>query len=237
MRRVCERLASSGCEPTRRRDQPVPAPARRQPRRLVPVGRRGAGARPRRGQADPALDRLRRLPLVPRDGARVVRERRDRGVDERALRQRQGRPRGAARPRRGLHGGGRRAVRAGRLADDGLPDARRRAVLRRHVLPARAAARPAELPAGAGRDRGGLARPARRRRAVGGAARRGGRPLGVAPPVQRAADRRVARRGGARPRARASSPRTAAGGARRSSRTRPCSSSCSGATATTPAPW
>ena len=39
------------------------------------------------------------------------------------------------------------ADRPGRLADDRLPDARRRAVLRRHVLPARAAARPAELPA------------------------------------------------------------------------------------------
>ena len=191
-------VASSGREPARGRDQPLPAPARRQPGRLVPVGRGGARARPRRGQADPALDRLRRLPLVPRDGARVVRERRDRGVDERALRQHQGRPRGAARPRRGLHGGGGRALRAGRLADDGLPDARRRALLRRHLLPARAAARPAELPAGAGRDRSGLARPARRGRDVGGAARRGGRPLGVAAPFQRAADRSGAHGGGAR---------------------------------------
>ena len=33
-----------------------------------------------RGQADPALDRLQRVPLVPRDGARVVRGRRDRAA-------------------------------------------------------------------------------------------------------------------------------------------------------------
>ena len=49
----------------------------------------------------------------------------DRGADERALRERQGRPGGAARPRRRLHGGGGRADRPGRLADDGLPHARR----------------------------------------------------------------------------------------------------------------
>ena len=41
-----------------------------------------------RGQADAALRRLLGLPLVPRDGARVVRERRDRGAHEPPLRQR-----------------------------------------------------------------------------------------------------------------------------------------------------
>ena len=46
-------------------------------------------------------------------------------ADERALRQRQGRPRGAARRRRDLHGRGRRADRPRRLADDGVPHARR----------------------------------------------------------------------------------------------------------------
>ena len=70
-------------------------------------------------------------------------------ADERALRQRQGRSRGAAGPRRDLHGRRRRADRARRLADDRLPHARRTAVLRRHVLPARAAPRAAELPPGA----------------------------------------------------------------------------------------
>ena len=41
---------------------------------------------------DPPLGRLQRLSLVPRDGARVVRGSGDRGRDEPALRQRQGRP-------------------------------------------------------------------------------------------------------------------------------------------------
>ena len=41
-----------------------------------------------------------RLPLVPRDGTRVLRRRRDRGVPQRALRRDQGRPRGASRRRR-----------------------------------------------------------------------------------------------------------------------------------------
>ena len=43
----------------------------------------------------------------------------DGGVHERALRQRQGGPRGAAGRRRGLHAGDHRDDRAGRLADDG----------------------------------------------------------------------------------------------------------------------
>ena len=46
-------------------------------------------------------------------------------ADERAFRQRQGRSRGAARRRRALHGRDRVDDRSGRLADDGLPDARR----------------------------------------------------------------------------------------------------------------
>ena len=59
-----------------------------------------------------------------------------------------------------------------RLADDGLPDAAGRAVLRRHVLPARAATRDARIPAGARRARGGVSHAARRRREAGGGARR-----------------------------------------------------------------
>ena len=61
--------------------------------------RRRSSRRAARGQADPAVDRLLGLPLVPRDGARVVRGRGDRRADERAVRQHQGRSRGAARPR------------------------------------------------------------------------------------------------------------------------------------------
>ena len=56
-----------------------------------------------RGQAHPPLHRLLRLPLVPRDGEGVFRERRHRGADERALRLDQGRPGGAARRRPDLH--------------------------------------------------------------------------------------------------------------------------------------
>ncbi len=60
-------------EPARRRDESVPPPARAQPGRLVPVGRGGARPGQDGGQADLPVDRLRRLPLVPRHGARVVR--------------------------------------------------------------------------------------------------------------------------------------------------------------------
>ena len=59
-------------------DQSLPAPARPQPGRLVPVGRRRRWrGRSARGQADLPVDRLRRVPLVPRHGARVVRGRDD----------------------------------------------------------------------------------------------------------------------------------------------------------------
>ena len=79
-------------------------------------GRVRGGAAARRAGA--AQRRVRRVPLVPRDGARVVRGRGDRGVPERALRQHQGRPRGAARRGRGLHAGDHGDDRARRLADD-----------------------------------------------------------------------------------------------------------------------
>ena len=54
-----------------------------------------------------------------------------------------------------------------RLADDSVPDAGRQTVLRRHVLPAGAAARAAVVPAGADRDRPGMDRTARRGRDAG----------------------------------------------------------------------
>ena len=73
-------------QPAGRRDVPLPPPAQGQPRGLVSVGRGSACSRPRGGPADPPLDRLLRLPLVPRDGARVVRGRGDRALDKRALR-------------------------------------------------------------------------------------------------------------------------------------------------------
>ena len=134
------------------------------------TGSRGARRRTRsRARREPAaarLDRLLRLPLVPRDGARELRGRRDRGADERAVRLHQGRPRGAPRRRRDLHGGLPADERPGRLAAERVPDpGAADAVLRRHLLPAGAAARDAELADGARGDRrrlGGAARADRR---------------------------------------------------------------------------
>ena len=65
------------------------------------------------------------------------------GADERAVRQHQGRPRGAARPRRDLPARAGADGRAGRLAADDVPDPRGRAVLGRHLFPAGAALGPA----------------------------------------------------------------------------------------------
>ena len=77
---------------------------------------------PRRGPPGPALGRLLGLPLVPRDGPRVLRgpEPPPRCMNA-ALRQRQGRPRGATRRRRRLHGGRPGHHRQRRLADDRVP--------------------------------------------------------------------------------------------------------------------
>ena len=99
--------------------QPLPAPARRQPGRLVGVGDEAFAEARRRDVPVLLSRRVRRLPLVPRHGARVVRGRRawPRPLNER-LRRDQGRPRGAARRRRRLHGGDHGDDRAGRLADD-----------------------------------------------------------------------------------------------------------------------
>ena len=133
-------LAGRGAEahePTRWRDEPVPAPARAQPGRLVPVGPGRACARAPPRPPDLPVDRLRGVPLVPRHGARVVRGRGDRRVPERALHRDQGRPRGAAGPRPDLHERRPGVDRRRRLADVGLPDAGRPPVLRRHVFPGR----------------------------------------------------------------------------------------------------
>ena len=59
----------------------------------------------------------------------------------------QDRPRGAARPRRRLHGGHPGPDRVGRMADVGLLHARRATVLRRDLLPSRRAPRHALVPA------------------------------------------------------------------------------------------
>ena len=67
------------------RDQPLSAPAQGQPRALAGVGAGGAGRGQAHGQAHPALGRLRRLPLVPRHGARELRGRGHRRRHERAF--------------------------------------------------------------------------------------------------------------------------------------------------------
>ena len=138
------------------------------------TGIRGARRRfekARRGeQADLSLGRLFDLPLVPRDGARIVRECGDREAHERAFREHQSRSRGAARRGSRLHD-----LRAGddrrrRLADERLPHAGPQAVSWRHLFSARGSLRPARFPDGAQADRGGLEegsrehRRARRRR-------------------------------------------------------------------------
>ena len=91
-------------QPPRRRR---PAPTCSSTRTTRSTGSRGAPRRslaPSARPADLPVDRLRGLPLVPRDGARVVRGRGRRRPPERALRRDQGRPRGAPRPRPDLHG-------------------------------------------------------------------------------------------------------------------------------------
>ncbi len=171
------------------------------------VGARGVRGGPAPQRAGAALGRVRRLPLVPRDGPRVVRGPRDRRGHERALRQHQGRPRGASRRGRGLHAGHHRDDRARGLADDLCARPRREPVLRRHLLPRRAAARPAVLPAGAGRDRGGLAGPPR-----GGTPRR--RQPARAPQPAGGRDRRADGEGRARRRRADPGPGVRRGGGR-----------------------
>ena len=155
---------------------------------------------------------------------------------QRALRRDQGRPRGAARRRRGLHDRDPGDDRPGRLADDGVHDPGRRAVLHRHLLPARVSRQlvPAfRRPGGDQRD--DVARPGRATspprwpercrehgRPRGGARRRDAVPADV--PTRRCRRWR-----------RTTTRRAAGSAARRSSRRRWCWSSCS-ATTRAPAP-
>src|SRR4051812_49182093 len=120
---------TSHAEPPCLRDLAVPAATQGQPRGLVSVGFGGVCSRPRRRQARARLDRLRGVPLVPRHGARIVRERGGRRADELLVRLHQGGPRGAPGRRRDLHGRRAGDDRPGRLAAERVPDARGRAVL------------------------------------------------------------------------------------------------------------
>ena len=143
-------------------------------------------------------------------------------LPERPLRRDQGRSRGAARPRPGLHGGRPGDDRRRRLADVGLPDARGPAVLRRDLLPGRAAPRDAVVPPGprrASSGRGASSAPRSRRpggrlvqtpgRAEPARGRRGRSDAGASLDGATAGDR-----------GRRSTRRTAAGAGPRSSRSR-----------------
>ena len=99
-----------------------------------------------REQAHLPVDRLLDLPLVPRDGARVVREPGDCRGPQRRFRVDQGRPRGAAGRRPRLHGVRPVDDRIRRMADDGLPDAGAQAVLWRHVFSADVTMGPSWVP-------------------------------------------------------------------------------------------
>ena len=121
--------------------------ARRQSRRLVSLGRRRALGRARERQADPAVDRLLGVPLVPRDGARVVR---GSAVSRRVMNDafvnikvdREERP-DLDQIYQTAHALLTRRSR--RLAAHDVPHAGRRAVLRRDVLPEGRPLRPARL--------------------------------------------------------------------------------------------
>ena len=134
--------------------------------------------------------------------------------DEPPVRQRQGRPRGAPRRRRRLHGRRAGDDRPRRLADDGVHDGRRRAVLRRHVLPE------AELPAADGGHRRRLGEPPRRGHQERRRPARGGLAHGPPAPGRRAPGRRPPRPDGAGAGRRASTASGAASARRRSSRRR-----------------
>ena len=110
----------ASAQPSGKRDQPVPAPARAQSGRLVSLGARGVREGEGREQADLPVDRLQLVLLVPRHGARELHGRRDRQVPQRAFRVHQGRSRGTAGRRPGLHD---RApgVQHRRLADVDVP--------------------------------------------------------------------------------------------------------------------
>src|SRR5258708_5425039 len=146
-------------------NQPLSSTARGESRRLARLGRGSAQARARGGQADPPLGWILRLPLVSRDGARVLRRPGGGRGDESAVRQRQGGPGGTPGSRSDLSA---RAPdsrpAAGRLAAHHVPHARRRAFFRRNLFPQRAAlqlagispaarARRADLPRESGGDR------------------------------------------------------------------------------------
>ena len=127
--------------------------------------RRGAGA----GPAGVPQHRVLGLPLVPRDRPRILRGRGGGGAAERGFHIGEGRPGGAPRLGRRVHGRGAAGHRLRRLADDAVAHARGRAVFRGHVSAPGIPRRHGGNGGAAGRGGGALAL-----RPGGGAARRGG---------------------------------------------------------------
>ncbi len=72
--RALTAISFRGAEPAREGTVSLPPPASGQPGRLVPLGRGSVRAGAWRGPADLPLDRLLDVPLVPRHGARVLRD-------------------------------------------------------------------------------------------------------------------------------------------------------------------
>ena len=184
------------------------------------------GARDR--QADPAVRRLLRVPLVPRHGPRVVRGRGDGAAHERALRQHQGRPRGAPRPRQDLpdepsapDGPSRRLAAHGVSHSGPAPD------LHGHVFSQGTSLRPAGVREVLAGDPRPLSQQGRRDPRARGAARpRARQPRCGERRRLRGAVALAARQGTRAARSTATTPSTAASAAGRSSRTRGTSSSC-----------
>ena len=133
-----EARAASGRshEPPGRRDQPLPPPARGQPGRLVPLGRRGLRTRPATEDKPillsvgySACHWCHVMAHESFEDAGVAAVMNEHFVNIKVDREeRPGR-------RRHLHGGDPGDHRFGRVADDGVPDAGPPAVLRRHLLP------------------------------------------------------------------------------------------------------
>ena len=216
------RVPSVHAQSTRRRDEPLPPAAREQPGRLVPVGAGCPGSREAPRSAHLPVHRVRRLSLVPRHGARVVRGRGHGTTAQRAIHLDQGGPGGASGPRFDLHGRRPGHDGLGWLAHVRVPDPGRGAVLRRDLLPRSPPPRDALVRPGARWRLAGLDRTAGRCRRCGRAARRfarggctrrcRGRWSGDRPGV--------VRRGGRRPARPDSIPPTGRGAARPSSRSR-----------------
>ncbi len=145
-------------ESSDQREIPVSSSARAKSGRLAALGRGGLRQGAAGKQAHLPLGRLLDLPLVPRHGARVFREREHGRDPEREFCVHQSRPRGAAGRRSRLHD-----FRAGhhgqrRLAPERVADAGAQAIFGRHLFSARGALRSQGISGGPARHRGRLAR-------------------------------------------------------------------------------